>query len=353
MPRVAILLGALLLAHAAWAQGVDYRLDTTVTFYGDNTEFFNPFREGRTTLGTYATLVGEARTSDRLAIRAGVFGNQPFGSSRGFDQVKPVLSLVIGGRASRLILGTLETVRRADGAGPDRTGPHGLLPPVQIETLAFERPWEAGMQWLVDTPRIRQDTWVHWQRMNTGTEREIFDAGLTSRLRLNHAATLRTDLFLVHSGGQLSASGVVSDSTAGTIGVDVGGPAGPFERVGLEALVLGSRFVPDRADRSDARSGFGTFLRASAEKAGWRAHAILWRGDDFIAREGDRQYQSLQLDGTEYRALRDYAEAGLTRLFPLEKRSWLEASLRWHRIENHYEYSFRILATAKLEIGAP
>jgi len=350
MHRVAIVLAALLLAGAAQAQGTDYRLDTTVTFYGDDTEFFNPFRTGQTTLGTYAVLFGEARTSDRLAIRAGVFGNQPFGSSRGFDQVRPVLALVIGGARSRLILGTLETVRRADGAGPDRTGPHGLLPPVQIETLAFERPWEAGMQWLVQTPRLAQDTWIHWQRLNTRTEREIFDAGFTSRVRLNHAAALRTDLFLVHEGGQLSAAGVVSDSVAGTIGVDVGGPAGPFDRVGLEAFVLGSRFVPTRAHQSDARSGFGTFIRASVEESGWRAHAIVWRGDDFIAREGDRQYQSLQLDGTEYRALRDYAEAGLTRLFPLAQRSWLEASFRWHRIESHYEYSFRILATAKLQI---
>ncbi|OFW46367.1 MAG: hypothetical protein A3J29_17870 [Acidobacteria bacterium RIFCSPLOWO2_12_FULL_67_14b] len=71
MLRAATLAGfMLLLACGAAAQGVDYSLDATVTFYGDNTEFFNPFRKGETILGAPALVGGEARTSDRLAIRA-------------------------------------------------------------------------------------------------------------------------------------------------------------------------------------------------------------------------------------------------------------------------------------------
>lgn len=112
MLRAAILAGCLLLAREAAAQDVDYSLDAAATFYGDNTEFFNPFRKGETTLGAHLLVFGEARTSDRLAIRVGVFGNQRFGSSRGFDDVRPVLAFVIGSPRSRLILGTLETGRR-------------------------------------------------------------------------------------------------------------------------------------------------------------------------------------------------------------------------------------------------
>jgi len=94
----------------------------------------------------------------------------------------------------------------------------------------------------------------------------------------------------------------------------------------------------------------GTFLRAAAEKSGWRAHALIWRGDDFLTREGDPNYQSIRLDGTPYRSLRDYAEAGVTRTFALAKDSWLGASIRGHRAANHYEYSFRILSVAKLRL---
>jgi hypothetical protein len=350
MRSAVLLLASVLLAREASAQGVDFKLDTQFTFYGDNTEFTNPFAVGVTTLGIHGTVVGEARTSARLAIRFGVYGNQVFGSSRGFDDARPVISLVIGPKSSRLIMGTLSTVRRADGIGPDRTTLHGQLPPVQVETLSFERPWEPGLQWLVDTARYQHDAWVHWQRVNTVTQREIFDAGWSSRLRLNRAATMRADMFERHQGGQRTTLGAVSDSWAGTFGLDVGGPAGPLDRVGLEALVLGSRYVPDRADLSSARSGFATFLRASVEEGHWRFHGLLFRGDDFIAVEGDPLYQSVQRDHREVRSLRDYAEAGATRLFPLAKDSWLEASVRWHRAENHYGYSYRILSTVGFSI---
>lgn len=351
MLRAALLTSCtLLIANAAAAQGVDYSAEATAAFYGDNTEFTNPFRRGETTAGTWLFAVGEARTSDRLAIRAGAFGNVRFGSDDVFDQVRPVLTLVIGSPRSRLILGTIETVRRADGIGPDRTGPHGLLPPVQVETLAFDRPWEAGMQWLLDTPRVRQDAWIHWQRLNTADHREIFDTGVTTRLRVSRAAVVRGDAFLVHQGGQLSANGPVADSFAGTLGLEVGGAVGALDRLQFEFNVLASRYVPDREADGEARSGFGTFLRAAGEKGGWRMHGILWRGDDFITREGDPNYQSVKLDGTPYRDLRDYAEAGLTRVFPLAPHSWLEASVRWHRVENNYEYSFRIFAVARLRV---
>src|SRR5262245_15230539 len=151
MLRGAVVAGCMLLASAAAAQGVEYSLDATAAFYGDNTEFFNPFREGETIIGAHALVFGEARTSDGLAIRAGVDVNQRFGSSHAFDQVRPVISLVLGGEKSRLILGTIATTRRAYGFGPDLSGPHALLPPLQVETLSFTRPWEAGMQWIVDT----------------------------------------------------------------------------------------------------------------------------------------------------------------------------------------------------------
>ena len=350
MLRAAFLAGCMLLATGAAAQNVDYRLDATVTFYGDNTEFFNPFRDGETTLGAHALVFGEARLSDRLAVRAGAFGNQRFGSHDAFEDVRPVLTLVVGPPQSRLILGTLETVRRVGGIGPDHTSPHGLLPPLQVETLAFTRPWEAGAQWLVDTPRVKTDAWVNWQRVANSHEREKLDAGYTGRFTVHRAIKIGGDFFIVHEGGQLTNNGRVGDSLAGAIGGEVGGPAGTLERLSLEAYLLGSRLDLDRHNPFDTRAGFATFLRAAAVKNGWRAHAIMFRGDDFLTREGDPNYQSIQLDGTAYRLLHDYAEAGLTKLFPLAKDSWIEASVRAHRVEHHYEYSYRIFAVAKLRL---
>lgn len=191
---------------------------------------------------------------------------------------------------------------------------------------------------------------MHWQRAANAGQRERFDAGLTTRARVHRAIRVGGDLHLVHEGGQLSSNGPVADSLAGGIGAEVAGPVGSIDRVSFEAFALGSRFVPDREITSTIRAGFGTFLRAAVEDSGWRAHALIWRGDDFLAREGDPNYQSIRLDGRPYRLLRDYGEVGVTRLFSLAKDSWLEASLRGHRVENHYEYSFRILSVAKLRL---
>src|SRR5688572_1931761 len=256
MHRAAIAIaGCLLLARGAAAQDVDYSLDATVTFYGDNTEFFNPFRDGETIIGAHALVVGEARTSDRLAIRAGLFGNQRFGSRDAFEEVRPVLTLVIGLPRSRLILGTLDTVRRAQGIGPDRSGAHGLLPPLQVETLAFTRPWEAGVQWLFDTARVKHESWVHWQRVANSHQRERIDAGVVSRFKVHRAITIGGDLFIVHEGGQLTSHGQVGDSIAGSLGGEVGGRAGGLDKLSLEAFMIGSRYDPDRLDDANTRAG--------------------------------------------------------------------------------------------------
>ncbi|HJU44904.1 MAG TPA: hypothetical protein VJ691_18905 [Vicinamibacterales bacterium] len=345
-----VIAGCLLLGRGAAAQNVDYSLDATVTFYGDNTEFFNPFRDGETTIGAHVFLVGEARTSDRLAIRAGVFGNQRFGSRDAFEEVRPVFTLAVGNARSQLLLGTIQTGRRAQGIGPDRSGPHSLLPPLQLETLAFTRPWEAGVQWLFDTADVKHESWVHWQRIANAHQRERIDAGAISRFKVHRAITIGGDFFIVHEGGQLTSNGRVGDSIAGSMGGEVGGAAGALDKLSLEAFIIGSRFDPNRADDSQTRAGLATFLRVSAEKDHWRAHAILFRGDDFLAVEGDANYLSVRMDGTYYRNLRDYGEVGFTRAFSLAPESWLEASLRGHRVEHHYDYSFRILAVAKLRI---
>ena len=345
-----LLLGALIASPVA-AQTPDVGLDARLVVYGDNTEFSNEFRTGETQLGTFGSLVVDAAISDRLSIRAGGFGHQRFGSSASFDLARPVLAIVIRSPRSRIVLGTLETMRRADGAGPDRTSPHGLLPPLQRDVLAFERPFEAGLQWMVDTPRFTQDSWVHWQRRNGSSQREIFDVGIVNAVRLRPELALRHQLHIVHQGGQSGgAPDPVADSIGAAVGVEVGGPVGRLDRLSLEMLAVGSRHVPDRQRPSDSLSGFGTFVRVSIERAPWRLHAILWRADDFIKAEGDRLYQSVRRDGTRYRPLRDYGEAGITRTFALATDSALETSLRIHRAERAYDYSFRILAVTQMRV---
>jgi hypothetical protein len=126
--------------------------------------------------------------------------------------------------------------------------------------------------------------------------------------------------------------------------MEVHGMVATHYRASLELFGLVSRHVPDRSQPDLSRDGVAFFGRASAERAGWRGHLLFWRGRDYIKDEGDPNYLSVRRTGVRYRGTRDYAEVGLTRRFTLAPEALLEAAARFHRVESHYEYSFRVLS---------
>ena len=105
-------------------------LDTV--FYGDNAEFFNPFRAGETILGAWQRVNFDIQISDKAALRLGLYALERDGSERRSELARPVVALIMGTKRHRFIMGTLETGDRAAGMGPDRTTPHGVLPPLAI-----------------------------------------------------------------------------------------------------------------------------------------------------------------------------------------------------------------------------
>jgi hypothetical protein len=223
--------------------------------------------------------------------------------------------------------------------GPDRTGPHGLLPALQRETLAFERPYEAGFQWKFAGQSVTHDAWINWQRLNTPAHRERFDVGVAGEARVTPWLAIPFQGHIVHEGGQLFASGPVADSTAMASGATF-----RAERRGLTLTVdtIGviTRYVPDRDAADRYVEGSGVFARAGVERHGWRGHAIIWRSEDFVKVEGDANYQSPR-----------YAEAGLSYTFRPAGEALVETSARLHRIGSDLEYSFRVLGVVRLRRG--
>ena len=349
MPQVArrlasasLLVGVLCTSTVEAQEQIAIQAD--VLFYGDNTEFRNPFREGETIFGAVARLGVAFHLNDRVTLLMGGFGNQRFGSDEGFDEAKPVLSLTVRGKRSAFVFGTLPAPTVDAPVGPDRGGPHALLPPLQRETLAYDRPYEAGLAWTFAGTTLRHGFWVNWQRLNTTEHRERFDGGINGLLRVSAPVSIPFQIHVVHEGGQLHDSGPVADSAAAAVGVDVHGTVATNYRASLELFGLVSRNVPDRSRPDLSRDGVAFFGRVSAERAAWRAHIIFWRGRNFIKDEGDPNYLSIRQNGTRYRGTRDYAELGLTRRFTLAPSALLEVAGRFHRVENHYEYSYRILS---------
>ena len=78
---VLLALGAALSPPSAFAQEqIVIRAD--FLFYGDNTEFHGPFRDGETIFGAAGRVAGEIWLNDRVAVSAGAFGKSAiwFGS---------------------------------------------------------------------------------------------------------------------------------------------------------------------------------------------------------------------------------------------------------------------------------
>ena len=318
-----------------------------VMFYGDNTEFRNPFREGETIFGAAIRPSAEVTVNRRVTVSLGAVTNHRFGDEQAFDLARPLAAVTFRGGNQTFVMGTLPWRTSSDG-GPDLHGLHGLIPPIQRETLRFERPYEAGLQWKLAAARLEHEAWINWQRLNTSEHRERFDAGLSARLWPQRLLAASFQLHVVHEGGQLFNAGPVADSIAAA----AGGVLSRHVRgmhVSIEGHAAVSRYVPDRELAAGTRNGAGVFARAALSRARWRGHLLFWRGDDFIKDEGDPNYQSRRRDGTRYRGVRDYAETGLARTFLPASPVSFEVSGRLHRVERHYEYSYRLLCTARLE----
>ena len=322
---------------------------TNVTLYGDNTEFSNRFRDGETLLGAAGSVAFDVALNDDVTFRAGLFFDHRFGSEDFAEQWRPVISLSVDKGPSRFTFGTLDTVPR-DGVGPDLVGPHGLLPPLEVETLAFTRPYEGGLQWQLAATRIAQDAWLNWQRLNTADHRERFDAGLRGRISLDTDLPIAVgyQLHHVHEGGQLFDTGPVTDSFAGGPGIIVEPRFNFFETTSIEAYAMWSTHVADRADSDGTDHGFGIFISAAAVKNGWRGHLIAWGACEWLKEEGDLNYGSRLQDGTVFRPTRHYGEVGLAKTFYEADGVVLEGAARFHRVEKDYDYSFRVLAYVDL-----
>jgi hypothetical protein len=344
--RLLCCLCAVACPSAALAQG-PVAVAAEFLFYGDNTEYANPFRRGETLLGNSVQLVLGAEMGRIARLRGGVFGDRRFGSEAAFNVVRPVFTVEFDAGSSRFTFGTLALARQP-AFGPDRGGPHRLLPAIQRETLSFTRGSEAGLQWTLNTPRVKHDAWINWQRLNTPSGREIFDGGVAGQAALWKRVALGDQWPIVHHGGQLYSTGLVADSWVAAPGAILTTESSGHVKTTLEAFGLVSRYVPNREQMEAATTGAALFTRGAIEHGPWRGHLIVWRGNDYIKEEGDPNYGGLRRDGRRYRKVRDYAEVGITRVASPVPPLQLEASARLHRVEAHYEYSYRILAHVTL-----
>jgi hypothetical protein len=339
------------LCAAPAAAQVPITVYVDAVFIADNTEFFSAFRRGETLLGSWQRAYVDIETGERATLRVGAYGIQRDGAERRFDVARPVAALLLGTPRHRLTIGTLETDQGRAGIGPDRTTPHGLLPPLAGELQWFTRGYEAGLQWREDTERVAHDLWFNYQRIVTAEHREKFDAGFTGRLQTSKTSPVAFlyQFHVVHHGGQQFENGAVADSFGYGPGVLLRAAVGDVKG-SLETYGLWSYDRPDRAHRDRDERGKGLFARGAIEFADWRVHAIGWRAERFKHEDGDLSYLSQLADGTTYAGRRKYEEAGVAKLIKASPSVSFELSGRVHWLQGKSAYSYRMLGTVHMGV---
>ncbi|MES2306681.1 MAG: hypothetical protein V4558_14315 [Gemmatimonadota bacterium] len=332
------------------AQRIDWR--TRAVFYGDNTEFFTSYRVGETILGGQLSSWIEASTGRRTEVRVGLFADRRWGSEQFTDSVKPLLSFRYATRHSQAVLGSLETVRR-----------HGLLEPIMVTTRELTTPVEYGLQYIETRGAFRGESWVNWQKLNTPSQREQFEVGVTARLDATDWLALQGQHLWYHRGGQLYNAGVTTSNNRVTaFGATL---HRRIDHLGESSLAAWQFFSNGHIDPEypvdRPKNGHGTWLRAGVTPLRrTELFALHWIGKDFSGDAGDNNYNSTGHDPNFYRSHRTYTEIGVLHRTPVEGGVTLDAEVRWHRIDHEksvaffgtpWELSYRVVVRAPIDVA--
>jgi hypothetical protein len=352
---IPIVATAFLLAAPRRAAAQELTWKNGLTFYLDNTEFFNPYRTGETLLGGQVLSYLSAALGPRTEVVAGFHGNHQSGDSRFLSPFKPILGFRYRTDNSLGVIGTLVTEAR-----------HGYLEPLEGTLLDITRPVEYGVQWREQHAVGGGEVFLNWQRLNTSKGREVFDYGLLLHANPTHWLQLELQGHGLHHGGQLySANEPVANNQVLALGGRLQAVLPVVGASSLRVFQLLSHGDIDtlRAGRPD--HGHGTYIRAGFAPGNWlEVFAIQWWGRDFLSNEGDGNYNSQGSDPSYYHPYRKYQEIGLARRTTIESGLTLDTEFRFHRIDDRHsiaigtspwEYSYRLVVRApfSLPLGHP
>ena len=226
--------------------------------------------------------------------------------------------------------------------GPDEDTPHGLLPPLQRETLTFTRGQEMGLQWLVDVAAARSR---RVDQLAAAEHRRRIASG--SMPAIARASALRAAVCAPRPVARRPRRRSAVRQRRGPRQ-----PGGGARRSSGRRGAAARRLVARRAmrwpratcriasGRTTTQNGLGVFARA-ARRARRLAHAtsIVWRSRDTLKEEGDAE-----LPDAAARRHACSARCAITAKLGSRATSTrapactFAAALRVHRIESHYEY---------------
>lgn len=318
-------------------------------FYSDNSEFFNPYREGATWMGGRVSSELVLQAHPVAQVRVGFTADHLSGDSS-FAVVQPLLSIRYQNGTSTGVLGSLIVEDR-----------HGLLEPMMVLQRDILQPIEYGSQWIERRDRWGAEYWLNWRELNTPTSREEFDMGLVAHADLASWLRLGVQGLWVHRGGQLFGGGEpTANNMTGAVGITLHDTVGFLGASSLEGWnLISTRGWHDSLPAGVDAEGRGTLVRATiAPLHAIRFTGVLWWGDGYSGYAGDRNYASIGLGG-DYKRDRFYAEVGMNQVWGPADGVRLESQFRFHKIDDvdtdalswsKWEYSYRMIARVPFDL---
>lgn len=323
--------------------------DTHFLFYGDNTEFFSPYREGATWLGGRLWSELSYQATPRVEVRVGITADHLSGDTS-FAEAKPLLSMRYRSSHGTGVLGTLITEDR-----------HGLLEPMEVQQFEVLRPVEYGGQWIETHRKWGGEWFLNWRKLNTPVQREEFDMALMAHVDPLSWLRVEGQELWVHRGGQLFGAGeTVANGRTYAVGAILHDTLPHLGASKLEVwqLASGPGWLDTLPAGHDAQ-GHGTLVRASVTPAhNFTLSGVVWEGRGYNAFWGDANYNSITRQRS-YRRDRFYSEIGINKLWQGPAGVSFEAQLRFHKEDTYdtesiswlpWEYSYRFIGRVPFKV---
>jgi len=307
--------------------------------YFRNVEYKTVVDEGRTLFGLQFAPEVSYQISPRFLISGGVYAKRDFGGAD-FEQFMPTFQLKYAHDKHSFIFGRLE-------GNMD----HRLIEPaLDPERIIFDRT-ENGFQYLLTDTFIDLDIWADWQKaiyMNS-PYREVFDAGITGRLKPINKDLFRMEVpFVVlahHKGGEIDTSGLqaVSQFTLYS-GLEMTyEPAkGSLKAIRGGAFFLNYQDVSNRAETFI--DGLGQYAYVDFRWDRFGVMANYWDSHQFESITGDVLYHSTSRQNPQKYIL-DYRKLWMLRLYYEQKLTEnLGLLVRTNTIRDVNEETFEFIA---------
>ncbi len=262
---------------------------SSIAFFKNN-EYFHPLVEGYTLPGFQLQPRLYYDLGEKFSLEAGVHLSQ-FSGKDGLNSVDPLFRATYNATPKfSVLLGWLKG-----------TANHQLIEPFYQWEKLYTDPLEYGVQFLVDKPGFKLDTWIDWEKyieLNDPFQEEL-TFGTTTKIRL-----LQNGLFefwipvqatIKHKGGQaIAVDEPLTTHTNWVTGFNVvmNRQSQILRRLMFDFYYAGfSDFSPQK--RMPFKNGYGMYSIVTANISSFTSSLGYWRGRQFIAPHGEPLFQSV------------------------------------------------------------